>query len=155
MSPLHPCPKALVASCALLLAVSCKPPPQPPTPPPDGPAATGAPSASASTSTATEDAAPAPSAAPARERRWKVYADDMPLLDISDTPGLIVDAHAPPPLPGQVPPKHPFLSASCFGDVMLCSQAGTLLRASKSLDEFLAKLAAEGFRVEEVAAEAP
>jgi hypothetical protein len=102
-----------------------------------------------------EDAAatPAPDAAPAEpepERHWVVWADDIRLLEISNRPGAIIDTSAPPPPPGAPPPvPHPFLSAACGGDPLLCSRAGVILRASASLEEFLAALAAEGWRVEE------
>jgi hypothetical protein len=104
-----------------------------------------------------EDAAatPAPDVAPAEpepERHWVVWADDIRLLEISNRPGAIIDTTAPPPppVPGAPPPQpHPFLGAACGGDPLLCSRAGVILRASTSLEEFLAALAAEGWRVEE------
>ena len=88
------------------------------------------------------------------ERRWVVYADDLRLLEISDTPGFLVDSTAPPPPPGVDPARHPFLTAGCGGDPLLCSRAGNLLRESTTLPEFLDRLGAEGWRVEEVTAPA-
>jgi hypothetical protein len=90
--------------------------------------------------------------APAAERTWVVYAGETKILDISDVPGTILDTTAPPPPPSASwqPPRHPFLAATCGGDALACSRAGTLLRESLSLDEFLAKLRAEGWCVEQV-----
>jgi hypothetical protein len=95
--------------------------------------------------------------APAAERTWVVYAGETKLLDISDVPGMILDTTAPPPPPsaGWQPPRHPFLTATCGGDALACSRAGTLLRESVSLDEFLAKLRAEGWCVEQVGGASP
>jgi hypothetical protein len=92
--------------------------------------------------------------AAAPERRWVVYVGELRLLEISDTPGIIVDTNAPPPPPGVEPARHPFLTAACGGDALLCSRAGNLLRESTSLPEFLGKLQGEGWRVEEVGAAA-
>jgi hypothetical protein len=91
-------------------------------------------------------------AEPEPERHWVVWADDIRLLEISNRPGAIIDTTAPPPppVPGAPPPQpHPFLGAACGGDPLLCSRAGVILRASTSLEGFLAALAAEGWRVEE------
>ena len=96
---------------------------------------------------------PTPTPPPA-PRTWVVWAGELRLIEISNRPGPIVDSTAPPPPPsdaGPIPP-HPFLTAGCGGDPLLCSRAGELLRASRSLDEFLAALAAEGWRVEETTA---
>ena len=91
---------------------------------------------------------------PSTPRTWVVWADDLRLIEISDRPGPIVDSTAAPPLPSPAgpPPPHPFPTAGCGGDPLLCSRAGELLRASRSLEEFLAALAAEGWRVEETTA---
>ena len=82
-------------------------------------------------------------------RRWRVWVGDRPLLEISDRPGHIIDTSAPPPPPGSTPATHPFLTAACGGDPMLCSRAGQILRESESLEEFLEALEDEGWRVEE------
>ncbi|MBN1772846.1 MAG: hypothetical protein JXB32_16365 [Deltaproteobacteria bacterium] len=89
------------------------------------------------------------------ERHWVVYVDELRLMEISDTPGILVDGNAPPPPPGVEPGRHPFLTAACGGDPLLCSRAGTLLRESTTLPEFLEKLRAEGWRVEETTVPAP
>jgi hypothetical protein len=103
------------------------------------------------------DAGPAAPDPLAPERRWVVYAGELRLLEISDRPGIIVDSTAPPPppVPGATPTTHPFLTAGCGGDPLLCSRAGVLLRESTSLPEFLDKLRGEGWRVEEVPAAPP
>jgi hypothetical protein len=112
--------------------------------------------ADASPAEATVEETPDANLTPAAVRSWEVYAGELKLLDIRDEPGLIIDTTAPPPppVPGWVPPRHPFLTASCGGDPLLCSRAGTLLRESQSTDEFLDQLRAEGWRVE-AAAPAP
>jgi hypothetical protein len=71
------------------------------------------------------------------------------VLTLSSTPGVLIDGNAPPPPPGQPPARHPFLSGACSGDAPSCSQAGELLRASSSLDDFLNRLRANGFDVQE------
>lgn len=84
------------------------------------------------------------------DRSWRVWVGERPLLEISDRPGPIRDTSAPPPPPGSTVAIHPFLSAACGGDPMLCSRAGEILRASDSLDAFLEALDDEGWRVEEL-----
>lgn len=68
-------------------------------------------------------------------------------LAIVDQPGVLIDDNAPPPPPGTGPSSHPFLSGSCGGDPVGCSEARALLEASHSTDEFIAKLAGAGFAV--------
>lgn len=138
---------AAAVACALSLACSRTPAadssPRPAQPAPDVSSPPAEPDGSAATMPPDD---PGPAVAP--ERRWQVFSGDLRFLDISSIPGFVIDTNAPPPPPNRPrPPRHPFLSASCGGDVMLCVRAGELLRASTSLDEFLAKLAAEGWRV--------
>ena len=74
------------------------------------------------------------------------------VLEISDTPGFLVDSNAPPPPPGVTPRPHPFLSGGCApGTGVACTRAGNELRASRSLDEFLGRLRDSGFSVQQVA----
>lgn len=68
-------------------------------------------------------------------------------LSITNQPGIVVDTNAPPPPPGNPPAQHPFLGASCSGDALGCSEAGTLLRASTSTADFLDRLRKAGFQV--------
>ena len=71
-------------------------------------------------------------------------------LEIVDRPGPLVSNAAPPPVPGSPPPPpHKFLTATAF----VAADEGELrklLDASSSLEEFLGKLRARGFRIEEV-----
>ena len=85
------------------------------------------------------------------ERRFRVTSGPS-VLELSDTPGPLVDATAPPPPPGEAIAPHPFLSGSCAGDPLICSQAGEILRASPSLEAFLEALRASGWQIEELTA---
>lgn len=71
-------------------------------------------------------------------------------LHIVDEPGPLMDLNAPLPPPGTPRAVHPFLSGTCSGGRFdLCSNARKLLLASKSYDEFIAKLRSAGYTVEE------
>jgi len=102
-------------------------------------AASDAPSSAAASSHAT-----------ASPRRLRVYKGDVLELEIVDRPGPLVSNAAPPPVPGSPPPPpHKFLTATAF----VAADEGELrklLDASSSLEEFLGKLRARGFRIEEV-----
>ncbi|HEU4411435.1 MAG TPA: hypothetical protein VFS43_39655 [Polyangiaceae bacterium] len=88
--------------------------------------------------------------AKAPPRRWAVSRNGKVFLRLTDEPGRIIDTNAPPPPPDAIPPPHPFLSGTCGGEIVACSKAGELLRASSSTKEFLAKLRAAGFDVREL-----
>ena len=94
--------------------------------------------------------APTSKSSKGQPRRFKVYKDDLLELEIVDQPGPLVSNSAPPPPPGSPPMKpHPFLSAVAF----VPTDEGALrdlLDQSTSLDEFLARLRDQGFRVVEV-----
>jgi hypothetical protein len=79
-------------------------------------------------------------------RAWDIERGSL-RMHIVDKPGMLVDGNAPPPPPGQPLSPHPFLSGSCNNDVMGCSEAGNVLRDSKSTDEFISRLAKAGFIV--------
>lgn len=70
-------------------------------------------------------------------------------IHITDQPGAVIDATAPPPPPGTAPARSTFMSATCSGDAVGCSEAGQHLRASHSLSEFLERLADADFVVAE------
>lgn len=59
------------------------------------------------------------------------------VIHITNQPGAIIDTTAPPPPPGTPQMTSAFLSASCGGEALVCSEAGRILRASHSLREFL------------------
>jgi hypothetical protein len=69
------------------------------------------------------------------------------VITISNQPGAIVDSTAPPPPPGSPVPPNPYLSATCAGDALGCSEAGTLLRGTRSAQEFVNALRKVGFEV--------
>lgn len=69
------------------------------------------------------------------------------VITISDQPGPVVDTTAPPPPPGYPAPTNPYLSATCGGDAVGCSEAGTLLRAARSARELADSLRKAGFAV--------
>lgn len=77
--------------------------------------------------------------------RYSVYAGSELVLTLRAEPGPITST-APPP-PGGIPVTHPFLSAAAR-DASYEDQLGTILGASTSVDDFLARLTAAGFRVE-------
>ena len=78
--------------------------------------------------------------------RYFVYAGDELVLTVRAEPGPITST-APPP-PGGALVTHPFLSASAR-DAAYEHQLRELLTASTSVDDYLARLRAAGFRVED------
>ena len=95
-------------------------------------------------SSASAPGAAAP-AAPTGQRFTAKKGDVV--ITISAEPGLVVDSTAPPPPPGYPAPTNPYLSATCGGDALGCSEAGTLLRAARSAREFADSLRKNGFVV--------
>ena len=69
------------------------------------------------------------------------------VITIGDQPGAIVDSTAPPPPPGHPAPTNPYVSATCAGDALGCSEAGTLLRGTRSAQQFVDALRKAGFEV--------
>jgi len=86
----------------------------------------------------------------AAERVYDVTKDGEVILIVNSVPGSLIDTTAGVPPPGWTPPEHPFLSARCVRDAVLCSQLGELLRESSSIDEFFERLRAAGFVVQQV-----
>lgn len=86
---------------------------------------------------------------PVAVRRWKVYRNDVLVLEVTDEPGPIVSTAALPPDPAFVPPTNPYLSASARHPGSE-SEVHRLLEQARSLEQFLALLTAAGFRVVEV-----
>lgn len=78
---------------------------------------------------------------------WEVYDGVDRILTVRGEPGPITST-APPP-PGGVVTTHPFLSAAAL-DAGYEAQLRTILDASGSVEDFLARLEAAGFRVERV-----
>ena len=93
-------------------------------------------------------ASPPATAAPAAtsEQRLTAKKGDV-VITISSQPGRIVDTTAPPPPPGHPAPANPYLSAACAGDAVGCSEAGALLRAARSVQDFVEALRRNGFVV--------
>ncbi len=75
---------------------------------------------------------------------WSVYDGSVLILTVVGEPGPITST-APPPPDGRLV-THPFLSAAAR-DAAHEDQLGRLLRASTSMEDFLARLKAAGFRV--------
>ena len=85
---------------------------------------------------------------PGPSRFARVYRGNVAVLEVKDVPGPLLSRMAPPPLPGEQPTRHPFLS----GVALVAAEEGALgdiLEHSQSFDEFLDRLRAEGFRVVE------
>jgi hypothetical protein len=77
-----------------------------------------------------------------------VYRGNVAVLEVKDVPGPLLSRMAPPPLQGEQPTWHPFLS----GVALVAAEEGALgeiLERSQSFDDFLDLLRAEGFRVVE------
>lgn len=82
-------------------------------------------------------------------RRYLVYRQGTLVLEIAAEPGPLLSKKAPPPPPGERAVTHPFLSATAH----VPEYEGVLREAldkSASLEEYLAALRSQGFRVEEV-----
>jgi hypothetical protein len=83
--------------------------------------------------------------APATVPTWSVYDGEMLILTFRGEPGPITSTAMLPP--GVRPVTHPFLSAAAR-EAGHESQLRELLDASTSVEDFLARLRAAGFRVE-------
>lgn len=69
------------------------------------------------------------------------------IVQLTDVPGALVDGNAPPPPPGAPAPAHAALTASCDGDALACSEAGTIVRGAESYDAALEGLRGVGFTI--------
>jgi len=81
-------------------------------------------------------------------RRYIVYRGGEKIAEISDQPGPLISAKAPPPAANAKPVLHPFLSATAY----VPQEEGRLrdvLNQSRTLRECLEALRAMGFSVEE------
>lgn len=76
---------------------------------------------------------------------WEIYDGSDCVLTVRGEPGAITST-APPP-PGGAVTTHPFLSAAAH-DAGYEAQLRGILDASVSVEDFLARLQAAGFRVE-------
>lgn len=68
-------------------------------------------------------------------------------MEVTDTPGFLIDGNAPPPPPAVPPARHAALTASCIGDVAGCSEAGPIVRSAASFDAAVEGLRGIGFEV--------
>lgn len=91
----------------------------------------------------TVEESPATSTAPRHARAARGSA----IVEITDTPGPLIDGNAPPPLPGTPPAAHAALTASCGGDLAGCAEAGTIVRGATSFDAAVEGLRGIGFDV--------
>lgn len=91
---------------------------------------------------------PSQDAAMSLPRRWYVYKGDTHIAEVRDAPGPVVSTSAPPPLPGEDPTMHPFLSLSAF-DPETEGEIGALSRAATDLQGYLQSLRDAGYRVED------
>ncbi|MCA9579266.1 MAG: hypothetical protein KC668_27750, partial [Myxococcales bacterium] len=70
------------------------------------------------------------------------------VVSLDEGSGYLIDANAPPPPPGQAPAPHVSLHGSCAGgDIPACSEAGTVVRAARTLEDVRTGLEARGFAV--------
>jgi len=82
-------------------------------------------------------------------RRYIIYRGREKVAEISDQPGPLISAKAPPSAPDAKPVLHPFLSATAY----VPEEEGRLrdvLNQSRSLPDYLQALRAMGFSVEDV-----
>ena len=87
-----------------------------------------------------------------RRHRYRVYEKDRLVLEVTDEPGLLISATAPPPPPGQLLVRHPFASAVAY----LPEREEILRRKldnSSNIEEFLVALRALGMKVVEFASD--
>lgn len=82
-------------------------------------------------------------------RRYAVYRSSEKVLEITDQPGPLISKPAPPPVRGQAPVLHPFLSATAYVPEEE-ERLRDALNQSHSLPEYLQALRVMGFTVEEV-----
>lgn len=82
-------------------------------------------------------------------RLLRLWRDGRLALELVDRPGPLVSTSAPPPLPGQAPPDHPFVTATAFVAEWE-GELGALLRATPDLEAFLAAVTSLGYTIEEV-----
>jgi hypothetical protein len=78
----------------------------------------------------------------------RVYRGDVVVLEVEDVSGALLSRMAPPPLPGEPPTPHPFLSGTAF---VASEERGLadILERSQNFDDFLGLLRADGLRVVE------
>lgn len=81
-------------------------------------------------------------------RRWYIFKGETRVAEVRDAPGPIVSASAPPPLPGEEPMMHEFLSLSAF-DPRTEGELGSMARAAADVSGYLDCLRDNGYRVED------
>jgi hypothetical protein len=124
-----------VLACLGLAACAAPPARSPP------PADSAAPSSALAADATPARAASAP-------RRVEVLDGDVVILEAVAEPGPIISTAPPPPGPSR-PVTHPFVSATARSPAHE-SKLRDLLRASRSFDDFVARLEAAGFSVRDV-----
>ena len=82
-----------------------------------------------------------------KAKSYHVLKKDKKVLLIKDAPGRIVSTGY---FPDHPPPEHPFLDAEAI-DPFEEDRLGTLIRASKSFDDFVSRLKKDGYKVVEIA----
>jgi len=85
---------------------------------------------------------------PASVRTVRVLLKGDLLLYIDDRPGILTSTSAPPPKPWDEPTLHPVLSGSAYNP----SHEGRLrthLDQGKSFDDYVERLRAAGYQIEE------
>jgi hypothetical protein len=83
------------------------------------------------------------------QTQYRVYMNDELVLEISEGGGPLISRCAPPPLPGEEPVMHPFLSATAFVPKHE-GELRSLLDQAHSLAEYLSRLRESGYRVVEL-----
>ena len=79
--------------------------------------------------------------------RYRVYAGEHLALSITDEPGALVSSSSPSARPGEVQ-QHPFLTAAAHLSAIE-GELRKLLDQSTSTADFLERLTAAGYRVEQ------
>ncbi len=80
---------------------------------------------------------------PPGPRRFHIYKSQRLVLDVSDTPGLMLSTAGPPP---QGAPQHPFLSGRAY-DPFTEGELGELAREAPDFDTFIDEVIDDGFDV--------
>jgi hypothetical protein len=95
---------------------------------------------------AAESSVPASPAASGPRHARATRGDTV--VEIDDRPGFLIDGNAPPPPPGSPVAPDPALSGNCRGDLLGCSESGTVVRRARSFEEAVEGLRGLGFDVE-------
>lgn len=83
-------------------------------------------------------------------KRYEVFSGDELVLEVEDSPGPLISTSAPPPVPGEEPAPHPFLSATAYVATEEHHLREVLGQATSTSD-YVERLQKEGYRVVETA----